>query len=277
MNERVREIRKNSRLTQTEFGNRLGVTPAAISGIESGTRNLTEQMLLAICREFGANESWLRHGAGDMFRPLPQTELDALLQKYGLNGIAKRIVEQFVMLDEAAMARVVAFVVEVCGEPDEGTPPAPATGDKMPVPPAPARSAEAEKPPPESGGAAGIRSETAETKKAAEAERLAAAARTGELEARHESERLAMQKRLDEMQAALGDTKAALDGTKAALDAERLEKAKLEGKLETVAEMLKEANEKILPSRKARAPAQTDQLPLRFQTDRLAEAAPATP
>jgi len=68
LNERVKEIRKTLGLTQSEFGKRLGVTPAAISKIESGERGLTEQMLLAICREFEINETYLRIGEGNVFK-----------------------------------------------------------------------------------------------------------------------------------------------------------------------------------------------------------------
>ena len=69
MNERLKEIRKSNNLTLEEFGKRLGVTSAAISRLEKGNRNITEQMVLAICREFDINENWLRTGEGKMYRP----------------------------------------------------------------------------------------------------------------------------------------------------------------------------------------------------------------
>ena len=65
---RVRELRKSLDLTLEKFGKKLGVGKTAISNIENETRNLTEQMLLAICREFNVNEEWLRNGSGEMFR-----------------------------------------------------------------------------------------------------------------------------------------------------------------------------------------------------------------
>ncbi len=71
-NERVKIIRKSLNLTMEKFGERLGVGKTAISGIETGRRNLTEQMTKAICREFNVNEDWLRTGAGgdeNMFIP----------------------------------------------------------------------------------------------------------------------------------------------------------------------------------------------------------------
>ena len=67
LNTRLKAIRKSVLLSQEEFGKKLGITGAAISKIESGNRNVTEQMRLAIIREFDVNEQWLRTGEGEMF------------------------------------------------------------------------------------------------------------------------------------------------------------------------------------------------------------------
>lgn len=69
MNTRIKELRRFLNLSQDEFGARLGVTNAAISRLESGARGATEQMLLAICREFNASYLWLTTGEGPMFEP----------------------------------------------------------------------------------------------------------------------------------------------------------------------------------------------------------------
>ena len=67
MNSRIKNIRKEFALNQDEFGARLGITGSGLSNIENGKRNVTEQMILAICREFAVNEKWLRTGEGAMF------------------------------------------------------------------------------------------------------------------------------------------------------------------------------------------------------------------
>lgn len=72
--ERVKAVRKYKQMTLDQFGERLGVTKVAISRIENGTRNLTEQMLKSICREFSINEEWLRTGDGDMPQKLSEDE-----------------------------------------------------------------------------------------------------------------------------------------------------------------------------------------------------------
>ena len=72
--DRVREIRKSFHLTLEKFGEKLGVGKTAVSNIEKGNRNLTEQMLRSICREYHVSEDWLRNGTGEMFVTLTRRE-----------------------------------------------------------------------------------------------------------------------------------------------------------------------------------------------------------
>ena len=46
--ERIRLIRKDQGLKQKDFGEKLGVTDAAISRIENGQRSVTDQMKKSI-------------------------------------------------------------------------------------------------------------------------------------------------------------------------------------------------------------------------------------
>ena len=75
MNERVKYLRNDMlHLSQDAFGKRLGVTGAAISRMEAGGRAVTDQMVLAICREFNVSEEWLRSGTGEILNNLSQDE-----------------------------------------------------------------------------------------------------------------------------------------------------------------------------------------------------------
>ena len=66
-NERVKELRKALGLTQEKFGERIGVKKSAISQIENGSNGVTDQLRLAVCREFRVSEEWMRTGEGEMF------------------------------------------------------------------------------------------------------------------------------------------------------------------------------------------------------------------
>lgn len=80
MNERIRELRKKLGLSGEKFGEKLGVTRVAISNIENGNRNVTDQMFKGICREFNVNPDWLRTGDGEMF-VLPEDETAAIVSE----------------------------------------------------------------------------------------------------------------------------------------------------------------------------------------------------
>lgn len=78
--ERVRMIRKhpNVNLTLEKFGEKLGIKKSALSLIENGKNNLTEQMAKSICREFRVNYFWLTGEKGEPFINIPDTALDDL-------------------------------------------------------------------------------------------------------------------------------------------------------------------------------------------------------
>jgi transcriptional regulator with XRE-family HTH domain len=69
-NERITEliaVLKSQGIKQKILAERIGVTEAAISAWRSGRRNITDQSIKAICREFNVNEEWIRTGEGEMF------------------------------------------------------------------------------------------------------------------------------------------------------------------------------------------------------------------
>lgn len=104
--ERVKEIRKTLDLTMEKFGEKLGVGKTAISNIESGNRNLTEQMSKAICREYNVNYDYLMYGEGEMFDDLPQTIVDELCAQYELNNFDKALVEMYISLPVESRERI---------------------------------------------------------------------------------------------------------------------------------------------------------------------------
>lgn len=111
--ERVKEIRKTLDLTMEKFGEKLGVGKTAISNIESGNRNLTEQMSKAICREYNVNYDFLMYGEGEMFDELPQTIVDEMCVQYGLNDFDKALVEMYIHLSEEDRLRIKEYIKQL--------------------------------------------------------------------------------------------------------------------------------------------------------------------
>lgn len=67
MNERLRQIRLKNKMSQEEFGKKIGIESRAhISALENGNRNITDRIINDVCREFGISKEWLRDGIGEM-------------------------------------------------------------------------------------------------------------------------------------------------------------------------------------------------------------------
>ncbi|WPB40005.1 helix-turn-helix domain-containing protein [[Clostridium] scindens] len=97
-NKRLKELRNVLGLSQEEMGKKLGVTRGALCKIELGSRKVTEQMALSICREFRVNYYWLTNGEGEMFIGTPQSVVDEIAEDYNLDEIDKKIIEKFLEL-----------------------------------------------------------------------------------------------------------------------------------------------------------------------------------
>lgn len=98
--ERVKEVRKALGLTLDKFGEKVGVKKQTVSRIENGVNNVTDQMVLSICREFNVNYDFLMNGEGEMFDDLPQTVLDELCTQYDLDDLDRTLVEMYIEMPE---------------------------------------------------------------------------------------------------------------------------------------------------------------------------------
>ena len=72
--ERIKEVRKHFKLTQAEFGERIGVKGNTIATYEIGRNAPVDAIFSLLCREYGVNEIWLRSGEGDMFQAMNEDE-----------------------------------------------------------------------------------------------------------------------------------------------------------------------------------------------------------
>lgn len=67
MKERIRKLRRALDLTQQEFADKIGMKRNTIANYETGRNDPSASVISLICREFNANEDWLRTGEGEMF------------------------------------------------------------------------------------------------------------------------------------------------------------------------------------------------------------------
>lgn len=67
MKKRIIELRNRLNLTQTEFGEKIGLTRNAVAAYECGNANPTGTAIIAIINVFHVNREWLETGEGEMF------------------------------------------------------------------------------------------------------------------------------------------------------------------------------------------------------------------
>ena len=116
MNTRIRELRKSLGLSQTEFGERLGLKQTTIAGYEARGRTPIDAVVSLICREFNVSENWLRNGTGPMFNPPSHNTLDALAAEYHLSAGACALIRRFLELDEDIQQAFVDYAVQVAND-----------------------------------------------------------------------------------------------------------------------------------------------------------------
>lgn len=117
MNTRIKELRTALHLTLEGFGDRIGVTRAAVSKWENGDRGIADSMVVSICREFGVSEQWLRTGEGEMFEQTRETVLDRLAAEYSLDKEQVSVIENFLDLSPQERTLFLTQMRKVFGGP----------------------------------------------------------------------------------------------------------------------------------------------------------------
>lgn len=99
--ERIKFLRKNElKMTQIEFGKRLGSAGSTVVGWEKGDRTPPEATIKLICNEFNVNYNWLVDGIGDVFIEDDESTIEMLKRDYNLRDVEVRLIEEFLKLDE---------------------------------------------------------------------------------------------------------------------------------------------------------------------------------
>ncbi|BDC03438.1 helix-turn-helix domain-containing protein [Clostridium perfringens] len=90
MKERIKKIRKDKKLSQVEFGNKLSVSRDAIANIECGRVDPKPLFINHLCDVFNVNREWILTGNGNMYIvPKKERELADLI--YELSKSDSRI------------------------------------------------------------------------------------------------------------------------------------------------------------------------------------------
>ena len=101
MKDRIKQLRKSLKLTQTEFGARIGVVGATITCYEKGTRSISNATIQSICREFHVREEWLRTGAEPMWEKTADDLIEKVAKDHNLGASGTAFLRVIVQALEA--------------------------------------------------------------------------------------------------------------------------------------------------------------------------------
>ena len=102
--DRIKKIRDDQHLTQTDFGARIGVRGNTITNYETGLRKPSEAVMMAIARTFDVNMVWLKEGTGQAYiqktKDMELAEMFADVQLWDDGSFKKRLITALARLDE---------------------------------------------------------------------------------------------------------------------------------------------------------------------------------
>lgn len=116
MNERIKQIRKLSNLTQQEFADKIKVKRNTVATYEMGRSIPSDSAIALICREFNVNENWLRNGEGPIYKERDGSFTEMLSDiDDSDDDFIKNIIKIYMELDEdskAALKKVAKKMAE---------------------------------------------------------------------------------------------------------------------------------------------------------------------
>lgn len=98
ISERFKALRKAKKLSQTEFGEHVGVSRSVIKNIETELVEPKDLLIKQICKEYHVNYLWLTKGVGEMFSDDEDYILDELSEEFNLDELDKKIIEIYLKL-----------------------------------------------------------------------------------------------------------------------------------------------------------------------------------
>lgn len=107
--ERLKAVRKELSLNQTEFGQRVGLSQTTIGQYENETRPMTDRFISQLESEFGVNKTYLLSGEGDMFVDSSDALVARMRDELGMSGSEIELLQTFLSFPAGEREQVISF------------------------------------------------------------------------------------------------------------------------------------------------------------------------
>ena len=114
--ERIKQIRKNKGMNQTDFASSINISQGLITDMEREKKQPTERTLQDICRVYNVSYEWLKNGVGDMYISMTEEEqLKARISEImqGQDDFAKALMFKVAHLDTEQIKTIREFAEDL--------------------------------------------------------------------------------------------------------------------------------------------------------------------
>ena len=109
MKERIIQLREALKMSQADFGKKIGLARSGISSVENGQRVVQERHIKLILSAFpDVSEDWLRNGVGEMFKS-SSSEAERLVKKYSFPDIVGKLLKVYERLNNNQKEAVLEY------------------------------------------------------------------------------------------------------------------------------------------------------------------------
>ena len=110
--ERIKLLRKELKMSQAEFGQRIGLKQAAIGLYENGNRSVSEQSITLISQVYQIREEWLRTGNG----PKKAAELPSPWEDSSIDDADRTIISMYLALSPDKRKFLKEYILKLAHE-----------------------------------------------------------------------------------------------------------------------------------------------------------------
>ena len=111
LSDRIKLVRRNANLTQTQFAERLGVKQNTIAQLEIGRREPSEQLILSMCREYGISYDWLTEGIEPMYPPQSDSDIELITRAMeGKNENKKQLIRIMADMPDELLDKMMEYL-----------------------------------------------------------------------------------------------------------------------------------------------------------------------
>ena len=119
INARIETLRKELRLNQAAFGERIGLGGGAIGKMERGG-TVTDQNIKLICEKFRVRREWLVDGEGEMFLSGEPGIFAEFAKEYKLSAQEQEVAKYLLGLSEGERANIMHYLQNIAAAMERG-------------------------------------------------------------------------------------------------------------------------------------------------------------